>query len=473
MMVKRCESFLPTWPSSSSSRGKLLRTRLFFLFQCLFFLHASFSSAQKINSTPTNRKDVDAAVKKQNICVSTPKEFAEAFAAREPRCVEKHLIGRVFQGSDASNIYLQVNSKPATFYSGYDALERYLRTGYPETFGYSTPSRAATLSQPNFPGLENHSNGFGLLQTIGYSPEYIEIDKVYVLSVFDARDIDDLVKSQNASAYPFNANLGPIQPTWDAVKEYYEWVYDDLGLVIPEDVIAILKNVSFITLTGCPSQCAYVSLDFPTTNVTTPIFTKDREDYDTCPPARESSFQITPTPPDQSSEFCEGYHGRKWAPKVAAFDGIFGAEYCQPEESVKAANLLVDALGSTNDTIEKAQWFRAFLVQSCIGTFSNLFSGNGFTYTGDNGLLTPTATEYIASPFNVSALPPDSKADIYFCINGLNDGRPDANRRCAIPSVVFERPADVLGGNPVSNSSRRLYSLAGVCLLSIILHAFM
>ena len=156
----------------------------------------------------------------------------------------------MFNGANASSIYLGVDSKPATFYSGHDALEQYLRTGYPGRFGFSLPSGTVNYSQPEFPGLESSSNGFGMLQTIGYSPEYIRIDRVYVLSVFDVRAIATL-QSQNG-AYPFNADVAPLQPTWDAVKEYYEWVYDDLGLVIPDEAMDVLRNSSFVRLTGCP-----------------------------------------------------------------------------------------------------------------------------------------------------------------------------------------------------------------------------
>lgn len=417
-------------------------------------------ASQNLEVSYGNRNDVEAVTEDQKICVETPQEFAEAFASREARCVSKNLMGRVFGGSNASSVYLQVNSKPATFYSGYDALERYLRVGYPETFGYFTPSREATISQPNFPGLESLSNGFGLLQTIGYDPEYIEIDRVYVLSVFDIRDVDILVKSQNDTAYPFHADIGPIQPTWDALKEYYEWVYDDLQLEIPVQAMNILKNTSFMTLTGCPAACSYVSKAFPSENITTAVFTRDRQDYDTCPPAEQEAIQVTPTAPDKDSIFCNGYEGRKWKPKIEAMGSVFTAQYCEPEQSVQAAKLLRDALENTTDSIEQAQWFRAFLTQSCVGTFSALFSGNGFTYTADNSLLVPTATEYIASPFNISDLDPDSKVDIYFCINGLNGGKPDANGTCPIPVIPERGGAEFLDSNLASTSAVSYYSLA-------------
>lgn len=445
------------------------------LFLCIACIQVTLVHSQKLESSYENRNDVEAVTEEQKICVETPQEFADAFAAREPRCVAKHLIGRVFGGRDASSIFLQVNSKPATFYSGYDALERYLRVGYPETFGYFTQSRAATISQPNFPGLESASNGFGLLQIIGYDPEYIEIDRVYVLSVFDARDIDTLVKSQNGSEYPFHADIGPIQPTWDAVKEYYEWVYDDLELVIPDQAMDILKNMSFMTLTGCPARCSYVSKAFPSENVTTAVITQDRVDYNTCPPAEQDAIQVTPTATDLHSTFCDGYEGREWKPKVEAMDSVFTARFCEPKESVKAAKLLRDALENTTDSIEQAQWFRAFLVQSCIGTFSPLFSGNGFTYTGDSSLWEPTATEYIVSPFNISELSPEAKVDIYFCINGLNGGKPDANGTCPIPVMPGRgKGAEVLSETIIApTSAMSYYSLVILLGTSYIYTVFM
>eukprot|EP00890_Picochlorum_soloecismus_P005976 jgi/Picsp_1/637/NSC_00633-R1_---NA--- len=155
----------------------------------------------------------------------------------------------------------------------------------------------------------------------------------------------------------------------------------------------------------------YVNLDFPSENATTPFFTQPREDYDTCPAAKEESVQVNPSAPDQNSLYRQGYMGREWRPKIERMDAVFTAKYCDPEQSVTAAKVLVDALGNTTDTIEQAQWFRAFLSQSC-----------------------PTATEYIVSPFNVSDLGSDDVVDIHFCINGLNGGKTDESGTCPIPT---------------------------------------
>ena len=146
----------------------------------------------------------------------------------------------------------------------------------------------------------------------------------------------------------------------------------------------------------------------------------------------------------------------------------FTAKYCQPEESVEAAKLLRDALRNAKDATDQAQWFRAFLIQSCVGTFSSMFMGNGFTYTGNRGLLTPTATEYIASPFNVSELPPDAKVDIFLCINGLNSGRMDAQGTCPIPQRA--QAADAPGGLVARDSALPLYSLLTFLLHCLLVH---
>ena len=103
-----------------------------------------------------------------------------------------------------------------------------------------------------------------------------------------------------------------------------------------------------------------------------------------------------------------------------------------------------------------------------VGTFSSMFMGNGFTYTGNRGLLTPTATEYIASPFNVSELPPDAKVDIFFCINGLNSGRMDAQGTCPIPQRA--QAADAPGGLVARDSALPLYSLLTFLLHCLLVH---
>jgi len=387
-------------------------------------------------STESGRQDVTEIIKKQEECIQTPLEYLAAFESREARCVSENLIARISSGSSVDDLNVQVKPKPASFFGGHDALEKYLRVGYPEVFGYNLPSETITLSDPDFPGLQTDSSGFSMLQQIGYPAEYIDINKTYALGVFDKKAIDRLVGSKNASQYPFNADIGPLQPTWRAVKEFYEWVYNDLNLTISDAAIDLLEDTGFNTLTGCPVKCAYALSDFPSENALAPVTTSSRVDYDSCPPPAPNAVEIYPSAADHNSDFCKGYQGRDWKMKAKAMSAPFTSESgCDPAETITAAKILADELSNTTDTIEQAQWLRAFLLQDCAGDFNPLFSGNGFTYTGLGGLLTPAGTEYIVSPFNISSLGENEYSKIYFCINGLNEGRPDENGRCPIPPM--------------------------------------
>jgi hypothetical protein len=96
-----------------------------------------------------------------------------------------------------------------------------------------------------------------------------------------------------------------------------------------------------------------------------------------------------------------------------------------------AQTLQADLAVAASDE-EAAIIFRAFLIQSCSGTFNPLFSGDGFTVTGFGGLLSPTSSEFIVSPFFHDDVPQSSKATIPFCINGQNGGKPNPDGSCAI-----------------------------------------
>lgn len=72
--------------------------------------------------------------------------------------------------------------------------------------------------------------------------------------------------------------------------------------------------------------------------------------------------------------------------------------------------------------------------RSCSGDFNALFSGNGFTYVANGGLIQGQGREYITSPLlKVQSVPVADRETIFFCINGLNGGRPDAEGKCPAP----------------------------------------
>lgn len=62
------------------------------------------------------------------------------------------------------------------------------------------------------------------------------------------------------------AGLPPFPPTWAAVRLYYEAVFAEAGLQLPDEALELLQNSSFAELTGCPGVCAYVPADFPSQN---------------------------------------------------------------------------------------------------------------------------------------------------------------------------------------------------------------
>lgn len=80
---------------------------------------------------------------------------------------------------------------------------------------------------------------------------------------------------------------------------------------------------------------------------------------------------------------------------------------------------------------QQAVLTRALFIQSTMGNLNELFTGNGFTATGVGGVIMPTSTEVIISPFNTALLPPGKGIDsVAFCLNGANGGLPSAAGTC-------------------------------------------
>lgn len=64
---------------------------------------------------------------------------------------------------------------------------------------------------------------------------------------------------------------------------------------------------------------------------------------------------------------------------------------------------------------------------------NTLFSGDGYTFTGTGGILSPLGREYIFAPFNVTWRP-DEIASIPVCISARNGGKPVAGL-CPLPTL--------------------------------------
>ncbi len=64
----------------------------------------------------------------------------------------------------------------------------------------------------------------------------------------------------------FATGLPPFPPAWAAVRLYFEAMFAEAGLQLPDEALELLQNSSFPELTGCPGVCAYVPADFPSKN---------------------------------------------------------------------------------------------------------------------------------------------------------------------------------------------------------------
>ena len=385
----------------------------------------------------------------QRECVKTPAEFVAAFAKRENRCVDPDLIGRTASGDTVAKAALDVSYKAAFFWSGNDALQKYMRIGFPLTIGDYTIDQSQNYSTPTFAGVQEMSNGQALLENIGWPGNYANISKVYSLNIVSRRALRELIYSkEHNDVYRqyFRANVLPIRPTWSNVRDYFEYIYSDINLQIPDEVVQMLNDLTDEQLIGCPAQCAYANAYFPGSGpLSVPISIYDRNATTGACPTREevkSAYGtdvtlMSPTAVVESGPLCVGItidnKVYDWNSKYAAMKAATAEPngFCSYPSLKSAGVFLKQKIDeSAGDVPAQAQWFRAYLMQSCPGAFNTLFAGNGITFTGTGGLLSPTSSEYIASPFNMSSLPESAKASISFCVNGLNGGKPTADGIC-------------------------------------------
>ena len=64
----------------------------------------------------------------------------------------------------------------------------------------------------------------------------------------------------------YATGLPPFPPTWEALRLYYQAVFAEAGLQLPDEALRVLQNSSFPELTGCPALCTFVPADFPSRN---------------------------------------------------------------------------------------------------------------------------------------------------------------------------------------------------------------
>lgn len=105
----------------------------------------------------------------QRDCVKTPAQYIAAFLARDSRCVDSDLIGRVTSAETAVKAgNLDVSFKPAFFWAGNDGLAKWMRIGVPLTLGDFVVDHLQDFGSADFAGVQEKSNGQSLLEAVGY-----------------------------------------------------------------------------------------------------------------------------------------------------------------------------------------------------------------------------------------------------------------------------------------------------------------
>jgi hypothetical protein len=361
-------------------------------------------------------------------CIKTPAEFVRVFKSADvgarSRCVSPDLLGFLFKGNDITGADPDNRRKSVFwFWSGHDGLEKYLRMGYPKAVGDWT----VDANDPGFLGLQDFSNGQSLLTQIGYAADFANVARTYSLNVVSASALRRALQSQRFASNPFApvvSSIGPIVPTWTkSVDAFNEALGQCCKVRIPRAVAPILDTMTFRELSGCPVECTYDAVGFPSDAAPVPVVIGTRDGNGQCVRPSGGGALINPTYFADATGECS----LRWNELFAAFAAFFPGNVCTPENVAAAGTLLGTELKNSPSVEDQAVIFRAFAVQPCAGDFNPLNAGNGFTATGLGGLFTPTSSEFISSPVVFSSLPSYARDTVFFCANGL--GQP-VNGKC-------------------------------------------
>jgi hypothetical protein len=240
-------------------------------------------------------------------CVKTPAEYVEAFNNRETRCVSDDLIGRISQGynpTTKAGFPLDVSKRAAYFFAGSDALAKFLIIGFPETVGdFVDP-----LSEANFPGLQQVSNGQAFLEFVGFAAPDIDIATLFTLNIFSKIAIRNTIASASSNNFTaFDADIPAVRPTWETVRNFMENTFQRQGLQVSDDAVNVLNTQEFGELTSCPAECTYSPSDFPSSVSTKAVVRGVRTSADTCTPPIVTGvdfIQQEPTALDPASPLC-------------------------------------------------------------------------------------------------------------------------------------------------------------------------
>ena len=118
-------------------------------------------------------------------------------------------------------------------------------------------------------------------------------------------------------------------------------------------------------------------------------------------------------------------------PKLEGASNMKARAKATAEVFKKESKALVKS--SPHDYRKQALLWRAYMTSSCAGDFNALGAGNGITYTGFAGLMSPTSAEFVTGQPAPSFESIDIEV-VYFCMNGNsvdNECRPSSNTQAA------------------------------------------
>lgn len=130
---------------------------------------AAWARVRSLGLKPQQTAAIYADLLNQFKCVQTPAQWVEAFKKNSFTCVSEDLVGRLANSDvnvdETRNRLLSgTASKAANFWSGADALAKYLRVSFPLSLGDNIPQFNnsyfnQTYNSSNFAGLRQFRNG--------------------------------------------------------------------------------------------------------------------------------------------------------------------------------------------------------------------------------------------------------------------------------------------------------------------------
>lgn len=344
--------------------------------------------------------------------------------------------------------------KSSTLWSYGDNPEKYIRIGRAAlTLGNYVNNPPvppdADLQSATLPGIRDPKNFAALLEAIGYGSSDSNAKLAYMLVVTE--------RPKKECGVP------TFVPTWGNLLKYFEW-YVHLAASTPEalnkaqisdsepflafkfdkETRDILTSTTFADLTNCSAKCTVQDTNFGTVpdplagtklEWTSPTVGAPRLNDNTCdlsgPPFNSSPtrWELTePTILDERAQSCSATYKTLLATFRNNCQDITRQNVVENRAlALKMAQLYMDA----RDDTTKALVIRTYLLVGCTGTYNALFSGDGFTYTGNGGFLGATGTEFDTG----EVLPPEMpkvypRVRLVFFCPAAQDGTPYDHAIC-------------------------------------------